>query len=234
MLEVRNLVVRYGRVEAVRQLSLQVQRGEIVCLVGSNGAGKSSAIKGILGLAESAEGEVLFNGADLTRQPTPRRVAAGLALVPEGRHVFALMSVRENLLLGAASAPPDAVQSRLAEMLEMFPVLAERINQAAGTMSGGEQQMVAIARALMSAPSVLLLDEPTLGLSPVMVERVAQVLVRLRGQGLAILLAEQNLTMALGIADRGYVLETGSVVVTDTAANLRADTRVRQAYLGDA
>ena len=232
MLDIRNLGVRYGRVEAVRQLSLRVDAAEIVCLVGSNGAGKSSALKGIRGLAETAQGDIRFKGTDITRLATPLRVAGGLALVPEGRHVFPAMSVRENLLLGASDAPASDVEARLEEMLAMFPVLANRISQAAGTMSGGEQQMVAIARALMSAPSVLLLDEPTLGLSPVMVRRVADVLVALRARGLAVLLAEQNLTMALGIADRGCVLETGSAVVTDTAANLRSNARVRQAYLG--
>lgn len=232
MLKVTKLEVRYGAAQAVHGISLDVAKGEIVCLVGSNGAGKSSSLKGIMGL-QTARGAVSVAGTDVGELPSHQRVARGLALVPEGRHVFPQMSVRENLLSGCRRKEPALAKQRIEEITAMFPVLSERIEQAAGTMSGGEQQMVAIGRALMSNPTVLLLDEPTLGLAPVVIDRLMQALKDLRARGLAILLAEQNLHMALNVADRGYVLETGRMVLQDDAAGLRRDPRVIEAYLGE-
>lgn len=231
MLVTENLSVRYGSITAIRNLTIAVNTGEIACLVGSNGAGKSSSLKGIMGL-EAASGAVILNGTPVEALPTVARVRQGIALVPEGRHIFPAMSVRDNLLAGCRDQGRAVAAARMEEVMHIFPRLQERIEQLAGTMSGGEQQMLAIGRALMSAPRVLLLDEPTLGLSPVMVDRVAETLVTLRAKGLAILLAEQNLHMALGIADHGYVLETGHMTMSASADKLRGDPRVREAYLG--
>ncbi len=231
MLEVSNLGVTYGRAQAVRGISFKVAAGEIACLIGSNGAGKSSSLKAIMGVL-GATGRIGLDGRDMTALSAKDRVAAGLALVPEGRHVFPQMTVRENLLIGYRGRDPKQSDERMASMLEAFPILSQRLNQLAGTMSGGEQQMLAIGRALMSGPNTLLLDEPTLGLAPVVIDKVAEVLVSLRGRGLAILLAEQNLRMALGIADRGYVMETGAVVQEGRAADLMNDPKVVSAYLG--
>ena len=231
VLAVSDLAVRYGPVTAVAGVSFSVSAGEIVCLVGSNGAGKSSTLKGIVGI-QSASGSVEVEGRALDALASHHRVAAGVSLVPEGRHVFPMMTVAENLRIGCRSRDDRLAASRSEEILEMFPRLRERLGQEAGTMSGGEQQMLAIGRALMAAPRVLLLDEPTLGLSPSMVQRVAEVLVTLRERGLAILLAEQNLTMALSVADRGIVLERGSVAASGLAAEMRDDPAVRRAYLG--
>ncbi len=226
-----NLSVRYGPVTAVNGIGFEIAAGEIVCLVGSNGAGKSSTLKGIVGL-QAATGSVKVDGAALEALASHHRVAAGVSLVPEGRHVFPMMTVAENLRIGCRSRDDRLARTRSEEILEIFPRLRERLDQQAGTMSGGEQQMLAIGRALMAAPRVLLLDEPTLGLSPSMVQRVSEVLSTLRGRGLAILLAEQNLTMALSVADRGIVLERGTVAVHGTAAELKDDPAVRRAYLG--
>jgi branched-chain amino acid transport system ATP-binding protein len=231
LLSVRALSVFYGAICALREAAFEVAGGEIVCLVGANGAGKSSCLKGIMGLARST-GDIELAGARMGALATPQRVQRGLALVPEGRHVFPAMSVRENLVLGYRDAERSGLNDRLVGVLKAFPLLAERIDQKAGTMSGGEQQMLAIGRALMSGPSVLLLDEPTLGLAPIMVERVVEILSGLRQTGLAIVLAEQNLHMALAIADRGFVLVTGSMTMSGPAAQLRDDPRVRSAYLG--
>lgn len=231
VLSVRDLCVRYGPVTAVSGLSLDISAGEIVCLVGSNGAGKSSTLKGIVGI-ERATGSIAIEGRGLDALLSHHRVAAGVSLVPEGRHVFPAMTVAENLRIGCRSRDDALARRRSEEVLAIFPRLEERLAQQAGTMSGGEQQMLAIGRALMAAPRVLLLDEPTLGLSPAMVQRVAEVLVTLKERGLAILLAEQNLTMALSVADRGVVLERGAVVANGPAAEMRDDPAVRRAYLG--
>ena len=226
-----DMSVRYGPVVAISNLTIKVAAGEIACLVGSNGAGKSSSLKGIMGL-EAASGSVLLDGTAVGALPTEARVRRGIALVPEGRHVFSNMSVRDNLLSGCRGETAAIAAGRMEEVLVIFPRLHERLDQLGGTMSGGEQQMLAIGRALMSAPRVLLLDEPTLGLSPVMVDRVEETLTMLRGKGLAILLAEQNLHMALSISDHGYVLETGRLTLAAPSEVLRGDPRVREAYLG--
>jgi len=231
MLQIENLSVQYGVVGAVRDVSLHVQQGEAVCLIGSNGAGKSSVLKGIMGLA-SATGSVEVDGKMLQEMPTAARIAAGLALVPEGRHVFPDLSVRENLQLGFRTGSKGDRDARLADVLAYFPKLKERLKQTAGTMSGGEQQMLAIGRAVMSGPRVLLLDEPTLGLAPVMVDRVAEVIALLRARGVSVLLAEQNLNMALAVCNRGYVIATGVVTVDGLSSALRDDPEVRRAYLG--
>jgi branched-chain amino acid transport system ATP-binding protein len=231
VLAVSGLTVRYGAVTALSALSLDVAAGEIVCLVGSNGAGKSSMLKGVIGI-QASSGLVSIEGRALEGLPSHERVAAGVSLVPEGRHVFPTMTVAENLRIGCRSRDDALARRRSEEVLAIFPRLEERLDQQAGTMSGGEQQMLAIGRALMAAPRVLLLDEPTLGLSPSMVDRVGEVLLTLRERKLAILLAEQNLTMALSVADRGVVLERGSVVASGPAAEMREDPAVRRAYLG--
>jgi branched-chain amino acid transport system ATP-binding protein len=231
LLSTRNLNVYYGPIHALRDADLKVAAGEILCLVGANGAGKSSFLKGIMGLAQ-ATGEVTVAGKRLDALKTPKRVLGGLALVPEGRHVFPAMTVHENLVLGYREADRSVLDERITGVLADFPLLSERIGQKAGTLSGGEQQMLAIGRALMSGPRILLLDEPTLGLAPIMVERVAEILSGMRRRQMAIVLAEQNLNMALGVADRGVVLETGVIAMSGAASDLRDDPRVRSAYLG--
>lgn len=231
MLQAEGLSVSYGRVRALRGATLTVNSGEIVCLVGSNGAGKSSCLLGIMGLT-SATGEVAVDGADVSGLPTKDRISRGLALVPEGRHIFPGMTVRENLKLGFRRGSPNVFAERFEEILAFFPRLEERLEQIAGGLSGGEQQMLALGRALVSGPKFLLLDEPTLGLAPVMVARVAEVLTLLRARNIGLLLAEQNLRMALDIADRGYVVASGEITVHGTAQELRADPRVQKSYLG--
>jgi branched-chain amino acid transport system ATP-binding protein len=204
----------------------------VVALVGANGAGKSSTLKCIAGVAPRTGGEILLDSRRVDLLPAHARPAAGIALSPEGRHVFPDMSVLENLLLGAGGAPPAVVSERLAEMHELFPRLRERTRQAAGTLSGGEQQMVAIARALMSGPRVLMLDEPTLGLAPVIVLQIAEAIGSLRRRGLSLLLSEQNVEMALQVCDRAYVIEAGRLVRQAPSAELAGDPAIRSAYLG--
>lgn len=232
MLRVEGLTVRYGHVSAVRELSFQVGEGEVVCLVGSNGAGKSSTLKALMGLLP-AHGQICLGDRDIAGYTTPSRVAAGMALVPEGRHVFPELSVHENLRLGFRSSNREEQSRRLDGVLQFFPRLKERWMQMAGTLSGGEQQMLAIGRALMSSPRILLLDEPTLGLAPVMVQRVAEVIRKLREGGVGVLLSEQNLSMALSVSDRGYVVASGQIVTGGSAFQLQSDERVRESYLGE-
>lgn len=231
MLRAESLSVSYGRVRALRNASLTVNSGEIVCLVGSNGAGKSSCLLGLMGLTQ-AVGGISIDGQSIAGMQTRERVARGLALVPEGRHVFPEMTVVENLKLGFRVGAPEVFDERFEEILDFFPRLKERLQQIAGGLSGGEQQMLALGRALMSGPKFLLLDEPTLGLAPVMVARVAEVLTLLRARNMGLLLAEQNLRMALDISDRGYVVAGGEITVEGSAAALGADPRVRKSYLG--
>jgi branched-chain amino acid transport system ATP-binding protein len=229
MLEIRDLSVFYGRVPAVKRVSFHIRKGEAVALIGANGAGKSSILKGILGLAR-ASGGILLDGDELSAQPCHRRVARGVALSPEGRHVFPRMSVAQNLKLGFLSGgDADALTE---DMFGLFPRLRERRGQLAGSMSGGEQQMLAIARALMSRPKVLMLDEPTLGLAPIIVAQLREVLRALVDRGVAVLLAEQNAEMALAATDRAYVLENGTMIAEGRSADLVRDPAVRQAYLG--
>jgi branched-chain amino acid transport system ATP-binding protein len=232
MLEVNGLVAGYGRVEALHGVSLKVAAGEIVAIVGANGAGKTTLMKTIAGVHPANQGSILFEGEAITTAPAHRRVERGIALVPEGRQVFGPLSVADNLALGAfrrrGSAAADAVA-----MEAMFPILAERRRQPAGSLSGGQQQMLAIARALMSRPRLVLLDEPSMGLAPLIVKDILDVLAqRNRETGLTVLLVEQNVTAALSLADRGYVLETGRVVAEGAAADLLADAAIQRAYLG--
>lgn len=232
LLSVYAIRASYGAVIAVRDVSLDLTEGEAVALVGSNGAGKSSTLKAIMGLLPVSAGRIELRGEDLRRHASPARVRSGLSLAPEGRQVFGDMSVRENLEMGYGRGPAEELKALCDEMFTMFPRLAERVKQPAGTLSGGEQQMLAIARALMSKPRILMLDEPTLGLAPLMVELVAETLRKLKARGIALLRAEQNLQMAFSVADRGYVLETGTVVATGPVRDLFANPRVREAYLG--
>jgi branched-chain amino acid transport system ATP-binding protein len=231
MLRLDSLSVNYGPVRAVRGMSLTVGAGEIVALVGANGAGKSSTMKAILGLAQST-GAIFFEDKDISATPSTHRVRNGIALSPEGRHVFAQMSVLENLRLGSVGRTRSRQAALVEEMFDLFPRLRERAAQRAGSMSGGEQQMLAIARALMSEPKIFMLDEPTLGLAPIVVDQIAELLVKLRQRKLGLLLAEQNAEMALEVADRAYVMETGAIVKEGPSATIEADPAVQKAYLG--
>ena len=233
MLEVKDIDAFHGDAQALYGLSLQVRESEVVTLVGANGAGKTTTLRAISGLRPVARGEIGFEGRSLVGVPAHRRAELGIALVPEGRELWPQLTVRENLELGAYG---KAARSHLSESLErvyeLFPVVKERSRQLAGSMSGGEQQMVAIARALMTRPRLLMLDEPSLGLAPVVVSQVFDTIRRLHAEGLTILLVEQNLKKALEMADRGYVVETGSISIEGTAAELLADPTIRSAYLG--
>lgn len=231
VLEVENLFSGYGRIEALHGVSLKLAQGELVALVGANGAGKTTLLRTISGLLPSRSGQVRLLGNDITHTLPERRVQLGLAQVLEGRQVFGPLSIQDNLRLGAF-ANQDGADERLQQMYQLFPVLEEKKNLAAGTLSGGQQQMLAIARALMSNPKVLLLDEPSMGLAPLLVREVFRVVRSLKDQGIPILLVEQNARAALAIADRGYVLETGRITVSGPADELSNDERVRSAYLG--
>jgi branched-chain amino acid transport system ATP-binding protein len=233
MLSVKNLTVSYGGIQAVKGVNLEVQRGELVCLIGSNGAGKTSTMKAITASLPFG-GEVVFNGRAVAAQGAWDLVGQGLAMVPEGRGVFARMSIEENLLMGAYSRHDAAVSQDLAKMYAMFPRLQERRSQLAGTLSGGEQQMLAMGRALMSRPELLLLDEPSMGLSPLMVDKIFEVITQVRQQGMTVLLVEQNASRALALADRAYVMDTGLITLSGQAQALLHDPAVRQAYLGEA
>jgi len=233
ILQIRNLNVFYGVIQALHEVSLEVNAGEIVTLIGSNGAGKSTTLMTLSGLIAPRSGAITFEGADLLAVPAHKRVTAGLVQSPEGRRVFSTMTVAENLQLGAyARRDKDALQQDFDEVFAMFPRLKERQHQAAGTLSGGEQQMLAIGRALMSKPRLLLLDEPSLGIAPLLVKEIFNDLRRIRERGVTILLVEQNAHMALAVADRAYVLETGRIVMAGKAAEIEKDPRVKAAYLG--
>ena len=232
LLEVADLSVAYGQRRALEGVSLTVGPGEIVTLLGANGSGKSTALRAISGLVRASRGAVSFGGRDLRRLAADAIVAAGIGHVPEGRDVFPEFSVLENLLVGAHTVPRRQVEARLEAAYAVFPVLRERRRQRAGTLSGGEQQMLAIARALMTRPSLLLLDEPSLGLAPRLVREIFAVIRRVNAEGVAVLLVEQNARAALALAARGYVLETGRVVAAGRSADLAVDPRIRTAYLG--
>ncbi|HQY31630.1 MAG TPA: ABC transporter ATP-binding protein [Thermomicrobiales bacterium] len=233
MLVVKDLQVNYGAIRAVKGISFEVQERELVALIGSNGAGKSTTLKAISGIVRASGGSITYRGQDMLKMPTHRIVANGVVQSPEGRQIFGSLTVQENLLLGAAARPDRADSGVELEMvLGLFPVLQERIDQRAGTLSGGEQQMLAIGRALMAKPSLLLLDEPSLGLAPLVVNRIFMVIRQLKEQGVTILLVEQNARKALAIADRAYVLETGLITLSGTAHELSHDPAVEQAYLG--
>jgi branched-chain amino acid transport system ATP-binding protein len=231
--EVKEIDVFYGDAQALYGLSLQVREGEVVTLVGANGAGKTTTLRAISGLRPVARGDIVFEGRSLLGEPAHRRAELGIALVPEGRDLWPQLTVRENLELGAyGKAARRHLSGSLERVYELFPVVKERSRQVAGSMSGGEQQMVAIARALMTRPRLLMFDEPSLGLAPVVVAQVFDTIQRLHAEGLTILLVEQNLKKALEMADRGYVVETGSISIQGTAADLLADPTIRSAYLG--
>jgi branched-chain amino acid transport system ATP-binding protein len=233
VLELADIHVRYGNIRALQGLSLRVETGELVALIGSNGAGKSTTLRTISGLLRPTHGTISFNGADITAAATDRIVGLGISHCPEGRRIFGSLTVAENLRLGAVSRTAAAeVAADLDQVLELFPLLRERLSQAGGTLSGGEQQMLAIGRALMSRPRLLLLDEPSLGLAPLMVERIFATIAELKRQGRTILLVEQNVHQALDIADRAYVVETGRISLDGPADVLRHDPKVEQSYLG--
>jgi branched-chain amino acid transport system ATP-binding protein len=235
-LSIENLTVCYGAIRAVRDVSLEVEEGEIVALLGANGAGKSSILNACMGLVPITAGTIALQGHALATETTESIVRLGMTLTPEGRRVFSGLTVMENLQIGAAASKPlrRSAPAKIAEMLEMFPRLAERPHQLAGTLSGGEQQMLAIARSLMSRPRILLLDEPSLGLAPNIVDRIFDLIVTLRDQGLTILLVEQNVERSLNIADRAYVLTGGRLTMSGTPESLKAQGRLESAYLGGA
>lgn len=233
LLEVTNLHTYYGNIHALKGISLTVEEGEIVSLIGGNGAGKTTTLRTINGLLKPRSGTVILNGENLADYKAHELVSKGLAMVPEGRGVFAKLSVEENLELGAFHrSDKDGIAKDLAYSYELFPRLGERKSQLAGTMSGGEQQMLATARALMSRPKVILMDEPSMGLAPVLVETIFDTIKKVNDEGMTVLLVEQNAHMALQIANRGYVLQTGEIVLSDSAANLQKDPTVQKAYLG--
>lgn len=233
MLEVRDLEVYYGAIHAVKGISLRVEDGQIVTLIGSNGAGKSTTLHTISGLIKPRSGNILFDGTDITGTPAHKIVASGLVQVPEGRHVFANMSVMENLDMGAyLRKDKDGIEKDKKKVFELFPRLFERKNQLSGTLSGGEQQMLAMGRALMERPRVLLLDEPSMGLAPLLVKEIFSIIKTINEEGTTVLLVEQNANMALFIADYAYVLETGRITLSGPAADLSASEAVRKAYLG--
>ena len=233
LLELDDIHVFYGNIEALKGVSIHVDRGEIVTLIGSNGAGKSTTLRAISGTHKPRTGAVRLEGRPIHERPPHEIVSLGVAHSPEGRRVFARMTVYENLELGAFARKGAKLDDDLARVFDLFPRLKERRTQRAGTMSGGEQQMLAIGRALMAKPRVLLLDEPSMGLSPILTEQIFQIIAEINGQGTTILLVEQNALMALNVANRGYVLQTGRIILADTAANLARNEQVRQAYLGE-
>jgi branched-chain amino acid transport system ATP-binding protein len=222
----------YGSIEALKGVSLEVGEGEVVTLIGSNGAGKSTTLRSISGLTPASAGKVVFAGEEITRVPAHDVVGLGIALAPEGRHCFARMSVRENLELGAYLRRRDDTEQDFERVFGLFPRLKEREKQKAGTMSGGEQQMLAIGRALMARPKLLMLDEPSMGIAPILVQRIYETITEINRSGVAILLVEQNANYALEISQRGYVLETGRVVLKGDSSTLRGDPEVQKAYLG--
>ena len=232
MLDVKDINVYYGNIHAVKDVSFKVGDGEIVTLIGANGAGKSTILKTISGLLRSKTGTVTFDGENISQIVPHNIVKRGLAQVPEGRRVFAQMSVQENLEMGHFTQPGKKMSGRVQQIFEHFPRLQERRKQAAGTLSGGEQQMLAMGRAMMSRPKLLMLDEPSMGLAPLLVEQIFEMIQSLNKVGVTILLVEQNAHMALNIAHRGYVLETGRIVLEDNAQALRENDAVRKAYLG--
>jgi branched-chain amino acid transport system ATP-binding protein len=233
ILEVVDLQVAYGKIKAVKGVSFSVGEGQLVSLIGTNGAGKTTTLRTISGLLSPVSGTISFQGKRIDNMPAHHIVELGIAHVPEGRHIFPRMSVEENLLLGAYTRKGQQLGADLDRVYELFPVLQERRRQAAGTFSGGEQQMLAIGRALMSGPRLLMLDEPSMGLSPIMMARIMDTLTELRERGTTILLVEQNAQAALELADYGHVLEIGRITLSDTGASLLGNAEVRKAYLGE-
>ncbi len=235
MLEVKNLQVYYGVIQAIKDVSFTVNEGEVIALIGANGAGKTTILHTITGLIAAKSGEVIYEGTDLQKIPAHKIVSMGIAHVPEGRHVFAQLTVYENLLMGAFTRKDKAeIEDSLANVYQRFPRLKERKNQLAGTLSGGEQQMLAMGRALMSKPRIVLMDEPSMGLSPILVGEIFDIIKSISKSGTTVLLVEQNAKKALSISDRAYVLETGKIVLTDDAKKLMDNESVKKAYLGEA
>lgn len=234
LLDIQQLEVRYGRVRAVRKVDLQVGEGEIVTVLGANGAGKTSLLRALAGMTPQAAGRIRFGGADITAVPGPGRVARGLVLVPEGRQIFVSLTVHDNLLLGTYTRSDGDIARDIDRIYDRFPNLARRRNMAASVLSGGEQQMLAIGRAMLARPRLMMMDEPSLGLSPLLVQNLFDLIAELNADGLSILLVEQNTQMALGAASRGYVLELGAVALQGDAADLAADPALAAAYLGHA
>lgn len=232
MLEFKNVSTHYGPIQALHDVNISVQQGEIVSLIGANGAGKTTLLMTLCGDPRASSGQVLFEGQDITQKKTHEIMRGDIAVVPEGRRIFSRLTVEENLRMGAFFATSEQADERIEEMYELFPRLRERISQRAGTMSGGEQQMLAIGRALMSEPRLLLLDEPSLGLAPIIIQQIFDIVASLRDRGMTIFLVEQNANQALRLADRGYVLENGRIVLEDTGDALLTNEDVRKAYLG--
>ena len=233
ILKVDNINVYYGSIHAIKGISFEVGEGEVVTLIGANGAGKSTTLNTIAGLLRSKTGSIEFMGQSLARVPSHKIVAKGLALVPEGRRVFLQMTVQENLEMGAFTQKNAGIAQDLQMVYDLFPRLKERFKQTAGTLSGGEQQMLAMSRAVMSAPKLIMLDEPSMGLSPILVTEIFKIIEKLKEQGVTVLLVEQNAKMALSIADRAYVLETGRIVLEGNARDLLNNDEVKKAYLGN-
>jgi branched-chain amino acid transport system ATP-binding protein len=234
ILELRGVSTHYGLVSVLRDVNMQIYEGEMVCLLGGNASGKSTTLKTILGFVTPSSGDVVFQGEVVSGLPTAELVRRGISMVPENRRLFGDMTVDENLRLGAfLRSDRDGIVADRERVLETFPRIRERLKQKAGTLSGGEQQMVAMGRALMASPKVLLMDEPSMGLAPILVDQVFGIIERIRGLGATIFVVEQNANMALSIADRGYVIQTGEVVLADTAENLLANPLMREAYLGE-
>jgi len=235
ILELKKIEVAYGGIHAVKGIDLEVGQGELVCLIGANGAGKTTTLKGICGLLPIKAGKIFYDGADITGKPAFKLVRRGLAMVPEGRGVFGALTIEENLTMGAyIRNDREGIKADIERVYHLFPRLKERRRQTAGTMSGGEQQMLAMGRAMMSRPRLLLLDEPSMGLAPLMVQKVFETIVTISGEGVTILLIEQNAKLALEVSRRGYVMESGEVILSGDAPSLLHDPKVRAAYLGEA
>ncbi|WP_028600997.1 ABC transporter ATP-binding protein [Ottowia thiooxydans] len=232
MLEVKDMRAAYGRIEVLDGVSLDIEAGEIVALIGANGAGKTTLLRTLSGVHPLAAGQIFFDGVDVSAQASHVRLRAGMAQVPEGRQVFGPLSVRDNLLMGAYVRDQAEVPQDIERMLDLFPILREKQHLPAGSLSGGQQQMLALGRALMARPRLLLLDEPSMGLAPVIVQEVFRIIRRLRGQGTTILLVEQNAHLALTVADRAYVMESGRIAFSGDSGSVRGDPQVQKAYLG--
>lgn len=232
LLEVKNIKVYYGNINAIKDISFEVNEGEIVTLIGANGAGKSSILNTVAGLIKPKSGDIIFDGQGIIGIPAHKIVSKGMALCPEGRRIFQQLSVKENLEMGSYTRPANEVSESIEKVYELFPRLKERYKQIAGTLSGGEQQMLAMGRALMSKPRLMMLDEPSMGLAPILVEQIFDIIKNLHKSGTTILLVEQNAQMALSVADRGYVMETGRIVTSGTGKELLRDDAVKKAYLG--
>ncbi|MGL4604053.1 MAG: ABC transporter ATP-binding protein [Iodobacter sp.] len=234
LLQVKDLKVAYGGIHAVKGINLEIKQGELVALIGANGAGKTTTLKTLVGMCQPSSGDIIFNGQSTAKKPIYDYVKQGLVMVPEGRGIFSRLTVEENLLMGAYTRNDKAeIAHDLERVYYLFPRLKERVKQLAGTLSGGEQQMVAIGRAILGRPKLLLLDEPSMGLAPIIVQKIFDIIKMIAAEGVTMLLVEQNAKLALQTADRGYVMESGLITLADTASNLLANPKIQQAYLGE-